>query len=86
MKLSKTQSRSYHSHTLRNRLEIESSEYCHCIGCCKSYPASLVGDFIKDGNGETALCPYCGTDAVIGDGCGLELNQDIMSALNKIWF
>lgn len=43
-------------------------------------------DFIKDGEGETALCPYCGIDAVIGDGCGLTLDEKILKELNKIWF
>ena len=86
MKLSKELSDSYHSHTIRNRQEIDQSEYCHCISCCKTYPSAIVMNFIKDGEGETAMCPNCGIDAVIGDACGLEINQEILTALNKRWF
>lgn len=86
MKLTKEESNLYHSHTLRNRREIDQSEYCHCISCCKSYPSPIVVDFIKEDDGETALCPYCGVDAVIGDGCGLKINGEILQALRKIWF
>ena len=86
MKLTDQQSKLYHSHTIRNRQEIDQSEYCHCISCIKSYPSPIVMDYIKEGTVETALCPYCGIDAVIGDACGLEINQEILTALNKRWF
>ena len=86
MKLTEEQSKFYHSHTIRNRKEIDQSEYCHCISCIKSYPSPIVKDFIKDGDGETALCPYCGIDSVIGDFCGLVINQEILTALNNRWF
>ena len=80
------QSKLYHSHTIRNRREIYQSQYCHCISCIRSYPSPIVMNFIKDGEGETAFCPYCGIDAVIGDGCGLEIDQQILTTLNKRWF
>ena len=86
MKLSEEQSKLYHSHTIRNRQEIDQSVYCHCISCTRSYPSPIVTDFIKDGEGETALCPYCGIDAVIGDSCRLIINQAILTYLNKKWF
>ena len=86
MKLTKEESKLYHSHTLRNRHEIDQSEYCSCISCCNTFPSPMVMDFIKDGDDETALCPNCGIDAVIGDGSGLEINGEILKILNKIWF
>lgn len=86
MKLTKELSDIYHSHTFRNKGEIDQSMYCHCMSCCKSFPSPIVMDFIKDGEEETALCPYCGIDAVIGDSSGLEINPEILSALNKRWF
>ena len=86
MKLTEQESTLYHSHTIRNREEINQSAYCHCISCIKSYPSPIVMDFINEIDGETALCPYCGVDAVIGDACGLVINQEILSTLNKRWF
>lgn len=84
MKQDETLLKLYHSHTLRNYQEIQNSEYCGCIACQKIYPADVVIDFIDDG--ETALCPECGVDAVIGDGSGLALNKEILKALNTRWF
>lgn len=86
MKLTDEQSELYHSHSIRNRKEIDQSEYCHCFSCIRSYPSPVVMNFIKDGESETALCPYCSIDTVIGDACGLELNPEILTALNKQWF
>jgi len=60
----------YH-HTIANRKEIEQSEQCFCTYCHQHFAAREVTDFIKDKSDDTALCPNCGTDAVIGDACGL---------------
>ena len=88
MKLTKEQSNLYHSHTIRNREEIEKSQKCGCMACCSIYWAKEIEDWIDEINGKkiTALCVKCGTDAVIGDASGLEINQEILEALNKKWF
>ena len=37
-------------------------------------------------NNETAICPYCQVDSVIGDSLGFPLNQQILGRANKFWF
>lgn len=87
MKLSKEQSKLYHSHTIRNMEEIEQSQKCGCMACCSIYEANSINDYITEAdNKKTGLCEKCGVDAVIGDASGLEINNDILKALNKIWF
>ena len=88
MKLTEEQSSFYHAHTIKNMEEIEQSEKCGCIACCSIYNASQIEEYIREmeGNKMTALCIKCGTDAVIGDASGLDINEEILKALNKIWF
>ena len=73
-----------HSHTLRNRKEIEASDKCVFISCCEIFNASAVEDFIDEG--ETALCPICGIDAVIGDCTGISMDTETVNELNKEFF
>lgn len=73
-----------HLLTSCNRSEIEASEECGCICCQRIFPAEEVVDF-ADG-GETAICPYCDCDALIGSGSGLELTKELLSELNKKYF
>lgn len=88
MKLTEEQSNLYHSHTIRNMDEIERSQKCGCIACCSIYDADQVEECIgeMDDDKMTALCMKCGTDAVIGDASGLEINPGVLKALNKRWF
>ena len=88
MKLTEQQSKLYHSHTIRNMEEIHRSQKCGCIACCRMYNPDIVEKGIAEqGDNEyTALCAYCHCDSLIGDASGLEINEDILKALNKRWF
>lgn len=87
MKLTEEQSKLYHSHTIRNMEEIERSQKCGCLACVSIYNADQIEKSIPETDGKrTALCMKCGTDSVIGDASGLEINEEILKALNKIWF
>jgi hypothetical protein len=58
---------------------IQRSRQCACCFCYKTYSASDVKDYTVDAEmdyinhkftgrqGRTALCPYCGIDAVVPD-------------------
>nr|QGW61148.1 hypothetical protein ICEMyc226_00116 [Mycolicibacterium sp.] len=36
--------------------------------------------------GQTALCPYCGIDAVIGDAAGYPITREFLEAMRAQWF
>lgn len=73
-----------HRHSYRNRVEIEQSTRCGCFSCSRVFDATEVEDYIDDG--ETALCPYCDVDSVVGDASGIELNPIVLNELNKMYF
>lgn len=73
-----------HGHTFDNRSEIEQSIQCGCIACCEQFPKEEVDEYIDDN--QTALCPKCSIDAVIGDAAGYELSHNFLAELNKKFF
>ena len=75
--------KSAHSHSYHNRGEIEQSSLCGCFSCKRTFLSSEVEDFIDDG--ETALCPYCGVDAVIGDASGFQPSEDFLRKMQERW-
>lgn len=84
--MDKITSREFHKHTFQNREEIERSTMCGCASCGTIFPAKDVVDYFSDTAGDTAVCPECAIDAVIGDACGLPVNEQVMRQLNKAWF
>ena len=60
------------------------SEKCGCFYCLAVYSPSEIGDWI-DGD-DTALCPKCGIDAVIGSQSGYPLTQEFLGKMQKHWF
>ena len=73
-----------HRHSVRNRGEIERSSQCGCFSCGSIFDATEVEDYTDDG--ETALCPYCDVDSVVGDASGIELNPIVLNELNIMYF
>lgn len=73
-----------HGHTMHNRKEVESSQFCYCISCQTFFRPSEIDDY-ADG-GTTAICPYCGCDAVIGEACGIKLTDELLDRLHDKYF
>ena len=71
-------------HSLRNREEIERSERCGCFACVHEFDANEVGEWTD--NGQTAICPCCGVDAVIGDASGMSLSPMFLREMNEKYF
>lgn len=53
-----------HTHSTKHRIELEASEHCGCFFCFRIFKTGEIKTW-TDGN-QTALCPSCGIDAVIG--------------------
>ena len=83
-----------HSHSIRHRDEILSSRKCGCFYCLKIFTPSEINEWcdpIRPMVGaefvsQTAKCPSCGIDSVIGDASGFEICPEFLGAMNKRWF
>jgi len=72
-----------HRHTRANRMELEASEVCGCIACERIYFPSEV---VRWAEGETALCPHCGVDAVVGSASGIPIMPGVLRRAHERWF
>ena len=83
-------------YTTNNYAQIEASTTCGCCHCVQIFkPADIVGwtgltvENIEDPKAiaaQTAMCPHCGSDAVLGDGCGFPINANFLARMNEAWF
>ena len=75
-----------HFHSSRHRPEIEASKRIGCFYCLAIYPPGEIGRWVDDVTGETAICPRCGIDSVIGDASGYPVEDDFLKRMNAHWF
>jgi hypothetical protein len=78
-----------HKHSIDHRAEVLSSTLCGCFYCCARFPPSDIVEWVDDnrgGEGQTALCPKCGIDSVIGDRSGFDISDELLSAMKAHWF
>ena len=58
-----------------------------CFYCGSSFVASEITDWMPEEDGaDTALCPYCGCDAVLYDTKEFLLSTALLSSMYMEWF
>ena len=57
-----------HGRASKHRADLERAGSCACYFCFKKFPTTTIKAWI-DAN-QTALCPFCGIDAVLGSSGG----------------
>lgn len=75
---------SAHKHSRGNRAEIEASIVCGCFYCSAIFPPSEILEWQDDG--QTAVCPRCPVDSVIGLRLGLSDQSRIPRTHAYHWF
>lgn len=73
-----------HDHARNNRAELAASSKCGCFFCRAIFDPKIIAEFAD--NGQTAICPNCGVDSLIGDKAGYELNNEFLIAMFRRWF
>lgn len=77
-----------HRHSIRHREETLTSEVCGCFYCLAVFPTSEINEWVntQDGIGQTALCPKCGIDSVIGSNSGYPIEPGFLEQIRNHWF
>lgn len=79
-----------HRHCKWHREEVLASELCGCFYCCETFPPSEIKEWwdesVFDGIGQTAICPRCEIDAVIGSESGYPLTSEFLKGMHLEWF
>ena len=58
---------------------------CGCFYCLRVFSPGEITRWLND-SGGTALCPYCGVDAVIGESAGFPLTEEFLQKMHTAWF
>ncbi|BCT93700.1 hypothetical protein LYSHEL_27270 [Lysobacter helvus] len=85
-----------HKHSANHRSEVEASALCGCFYCESvfdpreiefwvGWPDGTPDDF-ELSTGNSALCPRCGIDSVIGSASGYPIDAAFLSAMHAYWF
>jgi hypothetical protein len=73
-----------HKHSIRHRPELWASTLCGCFYCLETFIPDEITDWTD--KGDTALCPNCGIDSVIGDASGFPVTPEFLAAMERRWF
>lgn len=75
-----------HKHSFNNKNEISNSKVCGCFNCGKIFNPNEIKDWIIDYNENTAQCPYCNIDSIIGDASGFNIDKQFLDEMHNKWF
>ncbi len=84
MKIPKRVLKKAHEACFQNKRILEKSKKCACFCCNNIFLPEEIEKWCDDNN--TALCPYCQVDSVIGDAAGYPLSEDFIIQMNLYWF
>jgi hypothetical protein len=75
------------AHCTANEEELRISGLCGCFYCEKTFVPSAIVAWIDDAEGQTAHCPLCEIDSVIGDASAYPVSDaEFLNAMNEHWF
>jgi hypothetical protein len=77
-----------HRRSIRHRDEILTSEVCGCFYCLAIFPPTEITEWTDkaDDIGQTALCPNCGIDSVLGSNSGYPIEPEFLARMREHWF
>ena len=73
-----------HKRSSCHRSELMSSKLCGCFYCKSLFEPSKIVEWIDDDN--TALCPFCGIDSVIGSASKFPITPEFLNRMKTYWF
>lgn len=73
-----------HKHSFKSRAEIEKSSICGCFYCGRMFAPTEIAEWTDDG--QTAMCPCCGIDSVVGSASGFQITKEFLDEMNTYWF
>lgn len=76
-----------HKLSFANRAFIQKSKVCGCFQCSSIFSPNQIIDWAceSNGQGETAFCPHCGIDSVIGD-FNCQIDKKFLLEMKNFWF
>lgn len=73
-----------HRRCVMHRTELEKSDLCGCFYCMANFSPSKIHKWTDQE--QTALCPECGIDSVIGSASGFPITKEFLERMHAHWF
>jgi hypothetical protein len=73
-----------HVHASQHRGEIEASARCGCFFCFRTFPPTSIKAWTDAS--QTALCPSCGVDSVIGSASTVRIDDAFLRKMHQRFF
>jgi hypothetical protein len=73
-----------HRFCRHNRKDLKNDSICGCFYCLKIFEPNEIDEWWDDD--DTAVCPYCGIDSIIGKNAGFPITEQFLIGMHKIWF
>lgn len=79
-----------HDFSSQHRTELEKDRICGCFYCMEIYSPKEIKEWVSGDadwtKTDTAFCPKCGVDAVIGESSGYPITKEFLKEMNEYWF
>lgn len=73
-----------HKFSSQHRKALEKDKNCGCFYCLATFPPTKIEEWCD--NEQTALCPYCGIDSIIGESSGFPITKEFLKGMHSVWF
>ncbi|MEA4870734.1 MAG: cytoplasmic protein [Christensenella sp.] len=74
-----------HTRCANNKTELTGARTCGCIYCLRIFSPGEIVEW-WDEHEVTAVCPYCGIDAVIADTADFPVTKPFLKEMRQYWF
>jgi len=74
-----------HAFCRNNQAQLMRDKLCGCCCCLSIFDPKLIQSWIRDPS-NTAVCPFCGIDSVIGASSGYPITKEFLTQMKQYWF
>ena len=74
-----------HQFSRNNKKGLLGDKNCGCFYCLEIFEPHQITEWLTDSK-NTAICPYCGIDSVIGEYSGFPITKEFLSEMRDYWF
>ncbi len=76
-----------HKASFKNMDALRNDTLCGCFRCLEIFSPKEIKETVEEKDGkETALCPYCETDSVIGKATGFPITRAFLAKMCSKYF
>ena len=76
-----------HKASFKNMGSLSNDTLCGCFKCMEIFSPKEIKETIKENDGkETAICPYCKCDSIIGKASGFPITRSFLLAMCRRYF